>query len=209
MGLGYTKGMEILKSIVGFFVRMILLNIVLILFFLSAPLLYLIVPFWFLATHSRDLDVANMVTVYLLCAPFVCAFWMQIVCHWQTVQKARAAGVRDWREAEGGFGRTLGKSLGFWFMGFFGTIVSEIVFCHFMGYLLHRTAGRLEFFALAPFAVFAPVLMVFLYRWNHERREQGKNRAALRRMYINQEKAADVKFEADQDFLSSMRIARV
>ena len=201
--------MEILKSIGGFFVRMILLNIVLILFFLSAPLLYLVVPFWFLATHSRDLDVANMVTVYLLCAPFVCAFWMQIVCYWRTVQKARLAGISDWREAEGGMGHTMAKSFGFWFMGFFGTIASEIVFCHYAGHLLHTTTGRLEFFAMAPFAVFAPVLMVWLYRWNHERREQGKNRAALRRMYKNQEAAADVKFEADQDFLSSMRIARV
>jgi len=201
--------MEILKSIGGFFVRMILLNIVLILFFGSAPLLYLAVPFWFLLRVTKLSVISDMLTVYLFCGPFVCAFWMTVVCHWQTVQKARRAGVRDWREAEGGMVCTVGKSFGFWFLGFFGTIATLYIFCHFAGHLLHTTAGRLEFFAMAPLAVFAPVLMVWLYRWNHERREQGKNRAALRRMYKNQEAAADVKFEADQDFLSSMRIARV
>ena len=201
--------MEILKSIGGFIVRMIFFNIVLILFFLSAPLLYLAVPFWFLATHKNLSDINTFGTIYLCAAPFACAFWMQVVCHYQTARKARLAGVRDWREAEGGFTHTFAKSIGFWFLGFFGTIAALIVFCHFARPLLHSATGRLEFFALAPLAVFAPVIGVWLYRWNHERREQGKNRAALVRMYKNQEAAVDAKFEADQDFLSSMRIERV
>jgi hypothetical protein len=201
--------MEILKSIGGFFVRMILLNIVLILFFGSAPLLYLIVPFWFLATHKNLADINTFGTIYLCAAPFVCAFWMTIVCHWQTVQKARRAGVRDWREAEGGMGRTVAKSFGFWFLGFFGTIVAEIVYCHFAGHLLHTAAGRLEFFAMAPFAVFAPVFMVWLKRWNSERVFAAKNRAALKRMYAKQEKAANDAFETDMSFLTSLGVERV
>lgn len=156
--------MEIVKSLYRMIVRMILINIVLILFFGSAPLLYVIAPFWFLLHVAKLKVISDMLTVYLFCAPFVCAFWMTIVCHWQTVRKARLAGVSDWREAEGGMGSTVAKSFGFWFLAFFGTIATLFVFCHFARPLLHTATGRLEFFAMAPFAVFAPVWIVLLRR---------------------------------------------
>jgi hypothetical protein len=164
--------MEILKSLFRSIVRLVAINIALILFFGLAPLLYLVVPFWFLL-HVKKLEViSDMITVYLFCAPFVCAFWMTIVCHWQTVQKARRAGVKDWREAEGGMGRTVAKSFGFWFLGFFGTIAALFVFCHFAHPLIYTATGRLEFFAMAPFAVFAPVWLVLLCRWMRSRKRE-------------------------------------
>jgi hypothetical protein len=163
--------MEILKSLFRSIVRLVAINIALILFFASAPLLYVTVPFWFLLHVAKLEVISDMLTIYLFCAPFVCAFWMTIVCHWQTVQKARLAGVKDWREAEGGMGCTVAKSFGFWFLGFFGTIAALFVFCHFARPLLSTATGRLEFFAMAPFAVFAPVWLVLLCRWMRGRKQ--------------------------------------
>jgi hypothetical protein len=164
--------MEILKSLFRMIVRMVIINIVLILFFASAPLLYLTVPFWFLATHNLA-DIATMLTVYLFCGPFACAFWMTVVCHWQTVRLAQAQGrVKNWRDSEGGMFCTVGKSIGFMVMGWFGSALAEFVFCGAAGNLLHSTTSRLEFFAIAPFAVFAPVWLVLLRRWMRGRKRE-------------------------------------
>ena len=82
--------MEILKSLFRSIVRLVAINIVLILFFASAPLLYVTVPLWFLLTNHRD--PADMLTVYMLTGPFACGFWMTVICHWHTVRKAQGAG---------------------------------------------------------------------------------------------------------------------
>jgi hypothetical protein len=49
--------------------------------------------------------------------------------------------------------------------------MAEFVFCAAAGNLLHSTTGRLEFFAMAPFAVFAPVWSVLLRRWMRGRKQ--------------------------------------
>jgi hypothetical protein len=60
--------MEILKSLFRSIVRLVAINIALILFFASAPLLYVTVPFWVILTHK---SVADMATIYMLSGPFV------------------------------------------------------------------------------------------------------------------------------------------
>ena len=155
--------MEILKSLFRSIVRLVAINIALILFFASAPLLYVTVPFWVILTHK---SVADMATIYMLTGPFACGFWMTVICHWQTVRLAQAQGrVKNWRDSEGGMFCTVGKSISFMVMGWFGSALAEFAFCGAAGNLLHSTTGRLEFFAMAPFAVFAPVWLVLLCRW--------------------------------------------
>jgi hypothetical protein len=164
--------MEILRSLFRSIVRLVAINIALILFFTSAPLLYVTVPFWVILTHKNDAAVADTVTVYLVCAPFVCGFWMTVICHWQTVRLAQAQGrVKNWRDSEGGMFCTVGKSIGFMVMGWFGSALAEFAFCGAAGNLLHSTTGRLEFFAMAPFAVFAPVILLLLRRWMRGRKQ--------------------------------------
>ena len=154
--------MEILKSLFRSIVRLVAINIALILFLASAPLLYVTVPFWVILTHK---SVADMATIYMLTGPFACGFWMTVICHWQTVRLAQAQGrVKNWRDSEGGMFCTVGKSIGFMVMGWFGSALAEFAFCGAAGNLLHSTTGRLEFFAMAPFAVFAPVWLVLLCR---------------------------------------------
>ena len=82
--------MEILKSLFRSIVRLVAINIALILFFASAPLLYVTVPFWVILTNHKI--VADMATIYMLTGPFACGFWMTVICHWQTVRKAQAQG---------------------------------------------------------------------------------------------------------------------
>ena len=55
-------------------------------------------------------------------------------------------------------------------MGFFGSALTEFAFCGVAGTLLHSPTGRLEFFAMAPFAVFAPIWLVLLCRWMRSRK---------------------------------------
>ena len=161
--------MEILKSLFRSIVRSVAINIALILFFASAPLLYVTVPFWVILTHK---SVADMATIYMLTGPFACGFWMTVICHWQTVRLAQAQGrVKNWRDSEGGMFCTVGKSIGFMLMGWFGSALAEFAFCGAAGNLLHSTTGRLEFFAMAPFAVFAPVWIVLLRRWTRGRKQ--------------------------------------
>ncbi len=160
--------MEILKSLFRSIVRSVAINIALILFFASAPLLYVTVPFWVILTHK---SVADMATIYMLTGPFACGFWMTVICHWQTVRLAQAQGrVTNWRDSEGGMFCTVGKSIAFMVMGWFGSALAEFVFCGAAGNLLHSTMGRLEFFAMAPLAVFAPIWLVLLRRWMRDRK---------------------------------------
>lgn len=159
--------MEILKSLFRSIVRLVAINIALILFLASAPLLYVTVPFWVILTHK---SVADMATIYMLTGPFACGFWMTVICHWQTVRLAQAQGrVKNWRDSEGGMFCTVGKSIGFMVMGWFGSALAEFAFCGAAGNLLHTFTGRLEFFAMAPFAVFAPIWLVLLCRWMRSR----------------------------------------
>ena len=161
--------MEILKSLFRSIMELIVINIVLILFFGSAPLLYLTVPFWVILRHK---SVADMTTIYMLTGPFACGFWMTVICHWQTVRLAQAQGrVKNWRDSEGGMFCTVGKSVVFMVMGWFGSALAEFAFCGAAGNLLHSTTGRLEFFAMAPVAVFAPVWLVLLCRWVRGRKQ--------------------------------------
>ena len=152
-----------MKKLFASIIRMIVINIALILFFASAPLLYVTVPFWFLLTHHGN--PADLFTLYMLTAPFACGFWMTVLCHWHTVRRAQCEGrLAHWRDTEGGMFCTVGKSIGFMVMGWFGSALAEVILCVAAQSLLRSFTGRLEFFAMAPFAVFAPALLVLLHR---------------------------------------------
>jgi hypothetical protein len=162
--------MEILRSLFRSIVRLVAINIALILFFASAPLLYVTVPFWVILTHK---SLADMAMIYMFTGPFACGFWMTVICHWQTVRLAQSQGrVKNWRDSEGGMFCTVGKSVGFMVMGWFGSALAEFAFCSAAGNLLHSTTGRLGFFAMAPFAVFAPVWLVLLLRCMRGRKHE-------------------------------------
>jgi hypothetical protein len=131
---------------------------------LSAPLLFTVGPLWLAWRYPGY--ASTWAVIYLLVGRFACTFWMIIIRHWPAIQWARRAGrLRTWREDNGGYVRTMGKSLWFMVSGFFGPAVAE----GFLTYAAHRMSvipeNLMLFFAVAPFAVFAPVLLVLLSRW--------------------------------------------
>lgn len=158
--------METIKGILGAVARFAAINIAVILFVVAAPLLYVTVPFAVVIAMPGQ-NLWWLVMAYMLLGPLASAFWMLVICHYPTVHKARLAGkLSSWRQDQGGLGRTLTKSFGFMFLGIFGTIVSEAIFCVTFHSLLvpPNAVSYLVFFVMAPFAVFAPVLLTFVYR---------------------------------------------
>ncbi len=160
--------MEILKSLFRSIVRLVAINIALILFFASAPLLYVTVPFWVILTHKSVADMATDLHAHRSVRLRVlddCRSATGKLCVW----RKRRVGLENWRDSEGGMvlhgwkvHRVHGNGLvrhRHW---------RNFVFCGAAGNLLHSTTGRLEFFAMAPFAVFAPVWLVLLRRWMRE-----------------------------------------
>jgi hypothetical protein len=153
-----------IKEFVKWVLMRALVLLAFLMFGLSAPLLFTVGAEWLAWRYPQ---YASMWAVaYMFLGPFACMFWMILICHWQTIQRARRAGrLRTWREDEGGYIRTMGKSFCFMILGFLGSALAEGALI----YAAHRMSlipGHLMlFFAVAPFAVFAPVLLVLLSRY--------------------------------------------
>lgn len=127
------------------------------------PLFYLLPPLLvFAAPHAHWGGLAE---IYILLGPLSCAFWMLVSCHWQRVRKAQRDGRLDtWRESEGEMLRTVAKATLYMFAGLFGSFLCEIGLA-----LIFRLDPRSEYnqaiwFAMLPFATFAPVLLLWLIR---------------------------------------------
>ena len=153
-----------IKELVKWALTQVLLFLGVILFGLSAPLLFTVGALWLAWRYP---DYASMwAVIYLFAGPFACAIWMVFICHWHSVRQWQRSGKLDsWREDHGGMICTVGKSIWFMISGFLGSVLAEGV----LTYTAHRMSvipGHLMlFFAVAPFAVFAPVLLVLLSRW--------------------------------------------
>lgn len=156
--VGTTK--ELVKSALKEF--LLLLGILM--FGLSAPLLFTLGAEWLAWRYSQY--ASTWAVIYLFVGPFASAIWMVFICHWHSVRQWQRSGKLDiWRKDHGGMICTVGKSIWFMISGFVGSAVAEGV----LTYTAHRMSiipGHLMlFFAVAPFAVFAPVLLVLLSRW--------------------------------------------
>jgi hypothetical protein len=152
-----------IKELVKWVLTQALLLLGMLMFGLSAPLLFTVGAEWLAWQYPAY--ASTWAVIYMFAGPFACTFWMILICHWPAIQRARRAGrLRTWREDEGGYIRTMGKSFCFMIFGFFGSVLAEGA----LMYAAHRMSvirGHLMlFFAVAPFAVFAPVLLVLLTR---------------------------------------------
>lgn len=146
--------------------RQILFFLGTVLFGLSAPLLFTIGAEWLAWRYP---DYASIWAVaYLFFCLFACVFWMILICHWHSVRQWRRSGEeRPWRKCQGSYVRTLGKSLRFMILGFLGSALAEAA----LTYAAHRISVIPEhlmlYFAVAPFAVFAPCWIALLRFWLH------------------------------------------
>jgi hypothetical protein len=152
------------KELLKWALTQVLLLLGILIFGLSAPVLFTVGAMWLAWRYPQY--ASTWAVVYLFVGPLACAIWMVFICHWHTVRRARKEGrLRTWRQDEGGYIRTVGKSFCFMIAGFFGSALAESV----LTYTAHRVSlipkHLMLFFVVAPFAVFAPVLLVLLSRW--------------------------------------------
>jgi hypothetical protein len=154
-----------IRELVKWALKEILLLLGVILFGLSAPLLFSVGAELLVWQNPADLSWA---VAYFLLGPFACAVWMVFICHWHSVRQWQRAGrLSTWRRDHGGIFRTVGESILFMVGGFLGSALAETVFLVAANHIFphERTRGSMMlYFAIAPFAVFAPCLIVLLSR---------------------------------------------
>lgn len=147
-------------------IEQILFLLGLIAFGLSAPLLFP-VGMEILAYRRSHMEI--WAPIYFILAPFTCCIWMVFICHWHTMRQWQRAGkLNTWRQDHGGIFRTVGKAIWFMVSGFFGSVISEVIFLCGINALYPGAVDPQAYmlvFAIAPFFVFSPVLLVLVSRW--------------------------------------------
>ena len=143
--------MEFLRAVA----RFVICQIAILCFVIAAPALMLVVPFVLIA-HGHGSDLGMLAFFYMAAGPFVSAVWTAFFMSLRRVLRTTTFGNRT---AYDSFSfRTQAISCGWMLYGFFGTLVAEVAFV-----ILFHGVGRSPavFFAVAPFVVFAPLLLVW------------------------------------------------
>ena len=117
-----------------------------------------------LMAHYCASSASTWATIYLFVAPWFCAAWMAPCVRWHDAVanwKATKMGYRIKRDFHERVAKTMFSLVGM-FLGLVGSYIAEAIFtysAHRMGMIPHHLN---LFFALAPFAVFAPNIIVML-----------------------------------------------
>jgi hypothetical protein len=159
-----------MKGILRFFIRMLMLNIVLVPIMVLGPLLY-VIPFFCIVANLEG-NFSGLAQLYFWLGPLSCAFWTLLSCHWPTVRRAQREGrLATWRESEGGIVCTVTKAALYMFAGLFGSFFTEIMFLGVFRFRPGNPYGEMLWFTILPFATFAPVILLWLSRWMRGRKQ--------------------------------------
>jgi hypothetical protein len=162
-----------MKGIVGFLIRMLVLNIVLVPLMVFGPALY-VIPIFSIAANPQD-NFSGLAQLYFWLGPLSAAFYMCVSCHLPSVCQWRREGLlKTWREDHGGLLHTAAKSTLYMFGGLFLSYLFEVLFVLAFSRVpfSSRVAREVAGFALMPFATFAPVILLWLCRWMRNVREE-------------------------------------
>jgi hypothetical protein len=155
--------MEVLKGVARNLVGLIALNIVLVPIMVLGPLLY-VIPFFCIAANPQN-NFSGLAQLYFWLGPLSAAFWMLLSCHWPTVRRAQREGcLATWRESEGGMLHTVTKATMYMFAGLLGSFFFEITFLVAFRFRPYDPYRDILWFAVLPFATFAPVILLWLCR---------------------------------------------
>jgi hypothetical protein len=140
-----------------------------------APMILVALPLWLL-WQNPNADLVWLEQVVFYVAPFSCAFYMVVLCHWHSVRYWQRMGYdlgtlgSNWREAHGGIFCTTGKAILFMVVGLVGSYLFEVLYILAFQYVPYSFPGRVRValgFALFPFAAFAPVILLLVKRRNY------------------------------------------
>lgn len=153
-----------LNSVVKWVVLQILYLIAAFVIMLSAPIIFT-VGMQFVA-YKFAASASSWAIVYLVIAPLFCAAWMAPIARWyETVAKWKARKMGGHiKVSRTEFVYRIGRGCVWMVIGFFGSLLAEGIFtyaAHRMGMIPHHLN---LYFALAPFAVFAPCELVVISR---------------------------------------------
>jgi hypothetical protein len=134
-------------------------------FLIVAPVLYVTVPFIAVANVHGNYETMMLFTGgYTLLGPFAAAFWTMFILNWMNVH----AGQKTY---------SLGKNIGIMFAAGVGSVLAEAAlvlvqcFTQVFGSRMYASDMFNHFYIVAPFAVFAPVLVSVYRRRQREKRD--------------------------------------
>jgi hypothetical protein len=158
-----------IKELVGWLIKqMLLIGGVLILIAL-APFIIAVLPQVLILQNPQG-DFSGLATFFVFIVPIAVSMWMAWFANWSSKNMYRKSGgeMWVWRELHGGFLGTNIKSTIFMFLGGFGSFVSGLLFTFLfhkcVPYSLANAYRYSLWFALFPFAAFAPVLLLQVKR---------------------------------------------
>jgi hypothetical protein len=157
-----------IKQLVWFVVKNLLLVAALLLWAAIAPGIRFLLPQVLIVRNPQG-DFAWLCWVFVLATPFSVALWMAFLTHWHEIRLAQREGRLDaWREENGLLQRNI-QATGFMFLGLFGSLACEFLFSfafyHVVPYDMFEGASRYSlWFALFPFAAYAPVILLLIKR---------------------------------------------
>jgi len=175
-----------IKELIWWAIKQILILLALLAGAAAAPLILAALPQLLLFLNPTG-DFGWLAAAFSMLSPLAAAVWMTVLCHWHSIRCWQKTGqdLSWWREAHGGYGYTIGKSTLFMLLGFFGSFGCEFAFSTFFPFPrdINRVGAEHIWFALFPFAAFAPVILLLLKRRNFSERPDyapaGENYSSL------------------------------
>lgn len=152
--------------------RLVVLHIAVYSLAIFGPALF-VAPFVLIAKNPTA-DYTWLALSLFWVAPISTGFYTNFYYHWTSVKQWQREGgkVGFWTKDNGGIFLTGVRSIAIQFGAMFASYVFEMLFVLAYQYLpLSGMTRELVGFALMPFATFAPMLLLWLHRWQRSRRE--------------------------------------
>ena len=172
---GATHVIREIQQAIWWLIKQVLLFVAFVATAAITPVILAVLP-QLLILHNPSGDFSALAEAFVFLTPLSVALWMAFLCHWHSIRLWQREGkFSEWREAHGGFVSRNVKSTGFMFIGLIGSFVCEILFLitfQHVPYAAFDGAARFRlWFALFPFAAFAPVILLLVKRRNYSESE--------------------------------------
>lgn len=161
--------MELIRFLFRLIVRLIAVHIAVYSVAIFGPVLFL-VPFVLIAKYPTA-DFTWLALTLFWVAPISAGFYTNLYFHWTAVKQWQREGGEPgrWTEDNGGIVRTGIRSIIIQFGAMFASYIFEFVFVYAFDTVPVRGLRReLVGFALMPFGTFAPVILLWLWRWTRK-----------------------------------------
>jgi hypothetical protein len=165
-----------IREAIGWAIEQVVLVGLVVLAAVTAPIFEVVLPQALIILNPSG-DFKGLATIFIYTTPVFVMFWMGVLCHFHSLQLWKKQGknlgyhAAIWRESQGGWVRTVGKSVGLMALGLFGSFIFEVLFIEAFQFVPESIVGSVRYqlwFALFPLVAFTPVIVLLLKRRNYE-----------------------------------------